>query len=70
VRERFGTSGVDYLFSLVRPQAAEIERLRAVAEAADGYVKAVEMFEGLSSKDVRWWADEFRAVLARLEEQT
>jgi len=61
---------VHYLLSLVRTQAAEIERLRAVAKAADGYVKAVEMFEGLSSKDVRWWVDEFRAVLARLEEQT
>ena len=34
-----------------------------LVEALEGYVKAVEMFERLSSKDVRWWANTFDALL-------
>ena len=39
---------------------AENQKLR---DFLDAFVKAVDMHEGLSSKDVRWFADEARSLL-------
>jgi len=80
---RSATRDTAYLLSLVRTQAAEIERLKAVLEAARTSVQAVreygheirgEDWSGLDGRDIRdkllRETEPVLAALASLEEQT
>jgi len=83
VVDHFATRDTAYLLSLVRTQAAEIERLKAVLEAARTSVQAVreygheirgEDWSGLDGRDIRDKllrdTEPVLAALASLEEQT
>jgi len=81
VEDHFATRDTAYLLSLVRTQAAEIGRLKAVLEAARTSVQAVREYgsevrldwSGLDGRDIRdRLLEETEPVvvaLARLEEQ-